>query len=40
VVAHPPAAPATTFPTMPDPAKLLIVGTSLFGLAAAVRKAH
>jgi len=27
-------------PAVPDAAKLLIVGTSLFGLAAVVRKAH
>jgi len=40
IVAHAPALPAADFPTVPDAAKLLIVGTSLFGLAAAVRKAH
>lgn len=33
-------APTTALPAVPDAAKLLIVGTSLFGLAAAVRKAH
>jgi len=27
-------------PAVPEAAKLLLVGTSLFGLAAAVRKAH
>ena len=27
-------------PAVPDAAKLLFVGTSLFGLAAAVRRAH
>ena len=31
---------ALQMPAVPDAAKLLIVGTSLFGLAAAVRKAH
>ena len=34
-----PALPWTLPPTMPDAAKLLGVGTLLFGLAAAVRKA-
>lgn len=40
VVARTPASPAPDLPTVPDSAKLLIVGTSLFGLAAVVRKAH
>jgi hypothetical protein len=35
-----PGAPAPEPPAVPDAAKLLLVGTSLFGLAAAVRKAH
>jgi len=40
LVTHTPASPASDLPTVPDAAKLLIVGASLFGLAAAVRKAH
>jgi hypothetical protein len=40
VIARTPASPASSLPTVPDSAKLLIVGASLFGLAAAVRKAH
>ncbi|HMD34285.1 MAG TPA: hypothetical protein VKH42_04925 [Vicinamibacterales bacterium] len=40
LVAHPPASPLRGLPTVPDSAKLLIVGASLFGLAAAVRKVH
>lgn len=38
--ASPSGEPATPMPTVPDAAKLLLVGTSLFGLAAFVRKAH
>jgi hypothetical protein len=40
IVARPPASPAPSLPIVPDSAKLLIVGTSLFGLAAAMRKAR
>lgn len=40
VVARTPASPVSSLPTVPDSAKLLIVGTSLFGLAAAMRKAR
>src|SRR5438270_2866102 len=36
----PGAPPPPTVPTVPDAAKLLLVGTSLFGLAAFVRKAR
>lgn len=43
VIAAPAADPVTrsglTIPTLPDAAKLLLVGTMLFGLAAFVRKA-
>lgn len=39
IVVRTPAVPAPSLPTVPDSAKLLIVGTSLFGLAAVMRKA-
>jgi hypothetical protein len=38
VVAHDRSAPASSLPSLPDGAKLLFVGTVLFGLAAAMRR--
>lgn len=35
-----PARTRSFVPTLPDGAKLLFVGTALFGLAAAMRRAH
>ncbi|HEV3140776.1 MAG TPA: hypothetical protein VGY57_09685 [Vicinamibacterales bacterium] len=41
MVTHSSSAPATTdLPTVPDAVKLLLVGTSLFAVAAVVRKTH
>ena len=40
VIARSPESRFASLPVVPDSAKLLIVGTSLFGLAAAVRKAR
>jgi hypothetical protein len=39
VVAHDRSNPGSSMPSLPDGAKLLFVGTVLFGLAAAMRRA-